>query len=128
MRSSASRFTFLFAQHFYFCRKKGKILNLEISMKSREDGQKSQTHKRDGPARSIFSLSKRLESTHRQNADRDGAQSNHVASLSRRVAAKREENYRQETKKSIKENSSVVELFGMLGDLGRVATNSVEVK
>ena len=97
-------------------------------MKSREDRQKSQTHKRDGPAWSIFSLSKRLESTHRQNANRDGAKSNHVASLSRRVAAKRKENNRQESKKSVKENSSVVELFGMLGDLGRVATNSVEVK
>ena len=97
-------------------------------MKSRKDGQKPQTHKRDGPARSIFSLSKRLESAHRQNADRDGAKSDHVASLSRRVAAKREENNRQESKKSVKKNSSVVELFGMLGDFGRVATNCVEVK
>ena len=67
-------------------------------MKSRKDCQKSQTHKRDCPARSIFSLSKRLKSAHRQNADRNGAKSNHVASLSRRVAAKGEENNRQESK------------------------------
>ena len=97
-------------------------------MKSWKNSQKSQAHKRDGSARSVFCLSKCLEPAHRQNTDRNGTKSNHVASLSCWIAAKREKNNRQKSKKSVKQDSSVVELFGMFSDFGRVAADSVEVK